>query len=79
MKQSRAWAQAADCFIVLGSSLVVEPAASIPMDAREAGAILVIVNRDSTPKDDWADFNFHTGIAEFFDELFLELKWDWKQ
>jgi NAD-dependent deacetylase len=52
-----AWARAedetlaADLYLVLGSSLTVRPAANLPRTAWEAGAPLVIVNRDPTPMD----------------------------
>jgi len=44
-----------DLFIVVGSSLVVQPAASMPLIAKRSGARLVIINRDETPLDDIAD------------------------
>jgi NAD-dependent deacetylase len=44
-----------DLFIVIGSSLVVQPAASMPLVAKRNGARLVIINRDPTPYDDMAD------------------------
>lgn len=44
-----------DLFISVGSSLVVQPAASMPAIAKRAGASLVIVNQDPTPLDDRAD------------------------
>lgn len=49
----RAFEAAASCdlFVVVGSSLVVYPAASLPDAAVEAGAPLVIVNNEETPKD----------------------------
>jgi NAD-dependent deacetylase len=56
-------AQAADLFLVLGSSLVVEPAASLPRLAQQQGARVVIVNRDETPQDGTADRVFHEGIG----------------
>ena len=61
----RAEEAALDCdlFLVLGSSLVVYPAASLPMIARRAGARLVIVNRDPTGMDDQADLAIHGGIG----------------
>ncbi|MBL7209476.1 MAG: NAD-dependent deacylase [Dehalococcoidia bacterium] len=40
-----------DLFIVIGSTLVVYPAAYMPVYAREAGAKLVIINLSSTPMD----------------------------
>jgi NAD-dependent deacetylase len=50
---------ACDLFIVIGSSLVVQPAASMPLVAKKNGARLVIINRDSTPYDDMADVVIH--------------------
>jgi NAD-dependent deacetylase len=47
-------AAAADLTLVLGSSLVVQPAASVPLATVEAGGQLVIVNREPTPLDDLA-------------------------
>jgi NAD-dependent protein deacetylase/lipoamidase len=48
-----------DFFIVIGSSLVVQPAASMPLVAKRNGAKLVIINRDPTPYDDMADLVIH--------------------
>jgi NAD-dependent protein deacetylase/lipoamidase len=48
-------ARASDLFIVVGSSLVVYPAAHMPVHAKRAGARLVIVNRTPTPQDSEAD------------------------
>jgi NAD-dependent deacetylase len=48
-----------DLFIVIGSSLVVQPAASMPLVAKRNGAKLVIINRDPTPYDNMADIVLH--------------------
>ncbi len=48
-----------DVLIVIGSSLVVYPAAQIPVTAKENGATLVIVNIDPTPLDSMADLVVH--------------------
>lgn len=45
----------ADLFIVLGSSLTVSPANMFPLQAKEKGAKLVIINRDQTSFDQFAD------------------------
>jgi NAD-dependent deacetylase len=45
----------ADVYLAIGSSLVVEPAASLPRLAKQFGARLVIINRDGTPLDLFAD------------------------
>jgi NAD-dependent deacetylase len=44
----------ADLMLVVGSSLVVKPAAQLPVLARRQGAGLVIVNREPTPLDEIA-------------------------
>lgn len=48
-------ARRSDLFVVVGSSLVVYPAAMMPLYAKEAGATLVIVNLSETPHDPYAD------------------------
>lgn len=53
-----------DLFIVLGSSLVVYPAAGFPMLAKRNGARLVIVNREPTEQDEFADLVIHAGIGD---------------
>jgi NAD-dependent deacetylase len=55
--------QNCDLFIVLGSSLVVYPAAGFPRIAKRRGAKLVILNRDPTDQDDDADLVLHGEIG----------------
>ena len=54
---------ACDLFIVLGSSLVVYPAAGFPGMAKRKGAKLVIINRDPTDQDESADMVIHGEIG----------------
>ncbi len=54
-EEAFARAASADLFIVIGSSLAVQPAASLPQMAKRNRARLVIINRDSTPLDGIAD------------------------
>jgi len=54
---------AADLFIVLGSSLVVFPAAGFPIVAKRNGSRLVIVNREPTDQDDMADLVINAEIG----------------
>jgi NAD-dependent deacetylase len=54
---------AADLFIVLGSSLVVYPAAGFPTLAKRNGARLAIVNREPTDQDEIADLVIHAEIG----------------
>jgi len=53
-----------DLFMVVGSSLVVRPAASLPVMAKQQGARLVIVNKEPTPLDPIADVVFHSAASE---------------
>ena len=53
-----------DLFIVVGSSLVVTPAADMPKVALESGARLVIINQGETPFDRVAHLRFREGIGE---------------
>jgi NAD-dependent deacetylase len=63
MQQAEAETLAADLFIVIGSSLVVQPAASFPIIAAQNGARLVIINREPTPLDAIADLVLHEEIG----------------
>jgi NAD-dependent deacetylase len=69
MQSAQRWSEQADIFIVVGSSLQVQPAASFPVIAKRSGALLAIINRDPTPLDDIADFIHNGPIGEFFDQL----------
>ena len=62
-----------DLMVVLGSSLVVHPAASIPALAARRGAPLAIVNRGSTPLDDRAFF-LADDLAAFADAVSIFLR-----
>lgn len=55
-----------DLFLAVGSSLQVQPAASLPVAAKYGGARLVIVNRDPTPLDDLADHVLRGPIGAMF-------------
>ena len=64
MQRAQRETVAADLFIVLGSSLVVYPAAAFPEVAKRNGAALVIVNREPTPLDRIADLVLHREIGD---------------
>ena len=57
-EEAYARSEASDLFIVIGSSLVVHPAAMMPVLAKRKGAKLVIINRDETTCDAMADMVF---------------------
>ena len=64
MQRATELSQACDLFIAIGSSLVVWPAAGFPMMAKNAGARLVIINREPTEQDAIADLVIHHEIGE---------------
>ena len=65
MRLAQEWTEQAEVFIVMGSSLQVQPAASFPVVAKRNGALLAIINREAGPLDDTADFVHHGAIGEF--------------
>ena len=54
---------ACDLFLVLGSSLVVYPAAAFPVTAKRNGAAVAIINREPTEHDVYADLVLHDEIG----------------
>ena len=69
MRRSQAWSEQSEVFIVIGSSLQVQPAASFPVIAKRSGALIAIINRDETPLDELADFIHHGSSGTFFEQL----------
>lgn len=64
LMEAARWSRTADLMLAIGSSLVVTPAANLPVTAKQRGARLVIINRDPTPVDYLADAVLHTPIGE---------------
>lgn len=62
-------AESSQVFLVVGSSLSVHPAASLPVQAKRSGAHLAIVNLDPTPADGLADVLIHRGAGETLQDL----------
>jgi len=57
-------ARQCDLMLVLGSSLVVEPAASLVGLALRSGAQVVLTNQGKTPYDEVVTLRMWTGIGE---------------
>ncbi len=66
--------RACDLFLVLGSSLVVFPAAGLPIEAKRHGAKLIIVNREPTELDNYADLVLNEEIGPLLTETLKHLK-----
>jgi len=65
MRRAQEWTELARIFVVMGSSLQVQPAASFPVMAKRNGALLAIINREPTPLDSYADVLHQSSIGEF--------------
>ena len=69
LETARQLAEATDLLLVMGSSLVVEPAASLPAIASRNGSRVVIINRDPTDRDHLADMVIQQEIGETLCQL----------
>jgi NAD-dependent deacetylase len=71
------WAGQCDLLLAVGSTLVVEPAASLPRRAKINGAKLAIVNLSETPLDDSADLVVHAAAGSCLKEAVgMLIQWD---
>jgi NAD-dependent deacetylase len=68
LREATAEAQAADLMLVLGTSLTVYPAASLPDYTLRNGGSLIIVNNMPTPRDSQAVLRFDD-LGEVFESL----------
>ena len=63
MRRAEEATLACDLFLAIGSSLTVQPAAMFPLLAAQNGAKLVILNREATPLDEYADLVLNQEIG----------------
>ncbi|MEA2657234.1 MAG: NAD-dependent deacetylase [Chloroflexota bacterium] len=73
IQEAFALARQADVMLVVGSSLVVHPAADIPVAAVSSGARLIVVNAEPTPLDHLAEVVIHGRSGEVLPELLSRL------
>ncbi len=59
------WAVCADLVVSVGSTLEVEPAASVPRSAKDNGASYVIINQGPTAHDQLADLRIEDDVNAF--------------
>ena len=69
IQRARSLARASDVFLAIGSSLVVQPAASLPRLAADTGATVGIVNLESTECDGLADVVCREGVTSALPRL----------
>ena len=73
---SRALQEAGTCdvMLVIGSSLVVYPAAYVPVQAKQSGAKLVIINKGATEQDSMADVLIDAAAGETMTKILNRVK-----
>lgn len=69
LRAAEALASSCDVLLVVGSSLQVEPAASIPFVAKRNGGKIAIINVDPGPVDIYADYVFWERAEELLPQL----------
>ncbi len=74
LQEATRHARRCDLLIVVGSSLVVYPAAYMPLYAKQSGAKLVIVNLTPTPSDRIADVVIHDSAGEVMGRILAEVR-----
>jgi len=74
MEQACAAAQRADLVVSVGSTLEVEPAASVPLLARSRNISYVIINRGPTAHDPFATLRFEGDLTEILPAAISDLK-----
>lgn len=74
LEASFRYAQTCDLFLTIGSSLVVTPAALLPVEAARAGARLILVNLSPTPYDDIMDIIVRGKAGEVMEALMTEIR-----
>jgi len=62
-------AEKSEAFLVAGSSLTVEPAASLPETAADTDATLIVVNDQPTPHDELAEYVFRDDVTDVLPRL----------
>lgn len=69
MERARGLAAGSDVFLAVGSSIQVEPAASLPRQAADSGATLAVVNLERTPVTDLASVDLRADVTEVLPAL----------
>jgi len=63
-----------DIMLVIGTSAVVQPAASLPLAAAESGAKIIEINPDATPLTPACDFSFRGKSGDILPQIDARLK-----
>jgi NAD-dependent deacetylase len=69
LQSAFALSSSCEMMFVIGTSAVVQPAASLPLQAREYGATVVEINPDPTPLTPYVDFSFRGKAGEILPKI----------
>lgn len=69
LEESVKHARNCDFFLTIGSSLVVQPACFLPLEAKRAGARLALINREATQYDQYMDVLLKGQAVQVMDSL----------
>jgi NAD-dependent deacetylase len=71
---SRQQAETCDCMLLVGTSGTVNPAARLPLVAKELGAKLIEINPEETTLTQWCDITLDGPSGELLPLLLKRLK-----
>ena len=74
VEKAAAFSQDCDFFLVVGSTLLVQPAAHMPIYAKNRGAFLAIINLSQTPCDDMCDVLIRGKAGEILRQIVREVE-----
>jgi len=69
VEKAAALSRDSDFFLVVGSTLLVQPAANMPVYAKNGGAFLAIINLSDTPCDEMCDILIRGKAGEILDQI----------
>jgi NAD-dependent deacetylase len=73
LQSAFALSSSCEVMFVVGTSAVVQPAASLPLSAGESGATIVEINPDPTPITPYVDFSFRGKAGDILPAIDAEL------
>jgi NAD-dependent deacetylase len=71
--KARAYAESSELCFVIGTSGVVQPAASIPLISKENGALVIEINREKTVLSEYLDYSIFGDASVILPELYDRL------
>ncbi|MFX0137561.1 MAG: NAD-dependent deacetylase [Candidatus Hodarchaeota archaeon] len=74
IRKAMHYSEITDLMLILGSSLVVYPAANLPNIAKSRGAKIVIINDEETPKDYFADIILRGRLGEILPKILEQVE-----